>query len=146
RLLALDPLPEWVGVLVQLEVAERLCAAPGGWSLATLAVRCAASAELVFRVPAHAFEPAPKVDSALILLRPHPLAPFAGEAFFNMARAVFQERRKKLTNGVANAMGHDVAAAREVVARAGIDEMRRPQTLDLAEWERLYQAFREPQR
>ncbi|MFN2464510.1 MAG: 16S rRNA (adenine(1518)-N(6)/adenine(1519)-N(6))-dimethyltransferase RsmA [Candidatus Dormibacteria bacterium] len=142
RLLALAPRPEWVCVLVQLEVAQRLAAAPGDWSLATLGVRVSANAELLLRVPAEAFDPRPKVDSALVLLRPGPMAAFAGEAFFRFARLVFQERRKKLPNAVANAMGHDVAAGRDVVLTAGIDPMRRPQTLGLDEWEALYEAFR----
>lgn len=141
RLVRLDPAPEWVSVMVQLEVGERICADPGGWSLATLAVRTAANAEILMRVPARAFEPQPKVDSALVMLWPTAPATFADDAFFTFARAVFQERRKKLPNAVANALGHDVARAREVVARSGLDEMRRPQTLDLAEWERLYRAF-----
>ena len=143
RLVSLDPRPEWVCVMVQLEVAERLCADPGGWSLATLAVRTHAAAELLMRVPARAFDPVPRVDSALVMLRPGPPAAFADNAFFAFARSVFQERRKKLPNAVANALGHDVARGRDVVARAGIDEMRRPQTLDLGEWEILYGAFRE---
>jgi 16S rRNA (adenine1518-N6/adenine1519-N6)-dimethyltransferase len=143
HLLRLEPGPEWVCVMVQLEVAERLCAAPGGWSLATLAVRSAADAELVMRVPARAFDPAPKVDSALVLLRPVPRARFADDAFFAFARAVFQERRKQLPNAVANALDHDVARGREVVGRAGLEPSRRPQTLDLEEWEVLYRAFTE---
>jgi 16S rRNA (adenine1518-N6/adenine1519-N6)-dimethyltransferase len=141
HLLALEPAPRWVAVLVQREVAERLCAEPGGWSLATLAVRSTATAELLLRVPARAFDPVPKVDSALVLLRPHARAPFAGQEFFDFARAVFQERRKKLPNAVANALGHDVARGREVVARSGLDEMRRPQTLNLDEWAKLYRAY-----
>jgi 16S rRNA (adenine1518-N6/adenine1519-N6)-dimethyltransferase len=143
RLLALDPAPEWVCLLLQLEVAERLSAEPGGWSLATLAVRASATAELLMRVPAQAFDPEPKVDSALLMLRPGPRAAFADDAFFDFARAVFQERRKKLSNAVANALGHDLERGRQVVARTGIDAMRRPQTLDLAEWEQLYRAYRE---
>lgn len=143
RLLALQPRPDWVCLLVQLEVAQRLSAAPGDWSLATLAVRASATAELLLRVPARAFDPAPKVDSALVMLRPGTPAEFADEAFFDFARAVFQERRKKLPNAVANAMGHDVTAARKVVSRAGLDEMRRPQTLDLPDWEVLYAAYRD---
>jgi 16S rRNA (adenine1518-N6/adenine1519-N6)-dimethyltransferase len=143
RLLGLDPAPEWVCLLVQLEVAERLCAEPGGWSLATLAVRSVASAELLMTVPRRAFEPEPKVDSALVMLRPHARAAFADDAFFDFARAVFQERRKKLTNAVANAFGHDLARGREVVALSGLDGMRRPQTLDLDEWGELYRAYRE---
>jgi 16S rRNA (adenine1518-N6/adenine1519-N6)-dimethyltransferase len=142
RLLGLKPRAEWVCVLVQLEVAERLSAAPGDWSLATLAVRARATAELILRVPARAFDPAPRVDSGLVMLRPAPPAAFADDAFFDFARLVFQERRKKLPNAVANALGHDVAAGREVVRRSGLDQMRRPQTLDLDEWEVLYRAFR----
>ncbi|MFY9614699.1 MAG: 16S rRNA (adenine(1518)-N(6)/adenine(1519)-N(6))-dimethyltransferase RsmA [Candidatus Dormiibacterota bacterium] len=141
RLLRMEPRPEWACLMVQLEVAERLSAGPGGWSLATLAVRSVANAEILMRVPAHAFDPVPKVDSALVLLRPTAPATFADDAFFTFARAVFQERRKKLPNAVANALGHDVARGRAVVAHAGIDAMRRPQTLDLAEWETLYRAY-----
>lgn len=143
RLLALDPGPEWICVLVQLEVAQRLSADPGDWSLATLAVRASATAETLLRVPARAFDPVPRVDSALVMLRPGEPAAFAGPAFFDFARAVFQERRKKLPNAVANALGHDVEAARAVVTHSGLDPMRRPQTLDLAEWERLYRAYRD---
>jgi 16S rRNA (adenine1518-N6/adenine1519-N6)-dimethyltransferase len=143
RLLALRPRPEWVAVVVQLEVAQRLCADPGGWSLATLAVRAFASAELVMRIPAQAFEPAPKVDSALVMMRPTAGAEFADDDFFDFARAVFQERRKQLPNAVANALGHDVPRAREVVARSGLEGRRRPQTLNLAEWETLYRAYQE---
>jgi len=142
HLLILQPQAEWVAVLVQLEVAERLCAAPGGWSLSTLAVRVHADAELVLAVPASAFEPRPNVDSALVMLRPHAAAGFADKDFFDFARAVFQERRKQLPNAVANAMAHDVHRARAVVAHSGLNPQRRPQTLDLAEWERLYSAFR----
>lgn len=141
RLLALRPRPAWVCVLVQLEVAQRLSAEPGDWSLATLGVRASASAELLLRVPARAFDPAPRVDSALVMLRPGEEAAFADAAFFDFARAVFQERRKKLPNAVANAMAHDVEAARAVVERSGLDPMRRPQTLDLGEWESLYKAY-----
>lgn len=142
RLLSLRPAPEWVCVMVQLEVGRRLCAAPGDWSLATLSVRVTATAEFIMRVPAAAFDPVPGVDSALVMLRPGEPAGFAGAEFFDFARAVFQERRKKLPNAVANALGHDVGAGRDVVQRAGIDEMRRPQTLDLNEWERLFEAYR----
>jgi 16S rRNA (adenine1518-N6/adenine1519-N6)-dimethyltransferase len=143
RLLGLDPAPRWICLLLQLEVAERLSAEPGGWSLATLAVRAAATAELLMRVPARAFDPVPKVDSALLMLHPTPRAAFADDAFFDFARAVFQERRKMLGNAVANAFSHDLERGREVVSRSGIDSMRRPQTLNLAEWERLYHAYQE---
>jgi len=142
RLLALQPRPDWICVLVQLEVAQRLAADPGDWSLATLGVRTSATAELLLRVPAQAFDPVPKVDSALVMLRPTEPAAFADQGFFDFARLVFQERRKKLPNAVANALDHDVAAGRAVVARAGLDGMRRPQTLDLTEWGVLYEAFR----
>lgn len=146
RILAAEPRPEWVAVLVQEEVAERLCAAPGGWSLATLGVRVFADPTLAVRVPAHAFEPPPKVDSALVLMRPHDVAGFAGTAFFDFARLVFMERRKVLPNAVANALGHDVDAGRAVVAAARLAPERRPQTLDLEEWGRLYAAFEEARR
>src|SRR5712664_1189520 len=62
--------PARIDLLVQQEVAERLVAPPGGWSMATLGVRVYGTPELVLRVPRSAFLPQPKVDSALVRIVP----------------------------------------------------------------------------
>jgi 16S rRNA (adenine1518-N6/adenine1519-N6)-dimethyltransferase len=127
--------------LVQREVAARLTAEAGGWSLATVALRSLASIERLRDVPPHAFEPPPAVHSSVIRMRP--LAQLdlrARAAVIRLARPVFQQRRKTLRHGVANALRGDDVAALRALADASIDSGRRPGTLSLDEWDRLARA------
>ena len=124
-------------LLVQREVAARLSAAAGDWSLATVAVRSLATVERLGDVPPEAFEPPPAVHSSVIRLVPSAVLSGAErEAVLRLARAAFQMRRKVLRHGVTRALG-DEAAALAALARAGIDPGRRPGTLDLEEWRGL---------
>lgn len=139
-----DP-PERAVFLVQREVAARLTAAAGGWSLATVAVRSLATVERLADVPPHAFEPPPKVHSSVIRMRP--LAAWGlreRRRVLDVARKVFQQRRKTLRHGVANVLGGDVAAASRILESTGIDAGRRPGTLSLDEWDRLARAVEDP--
>ena len=134
-----DP-PRTVSLVVQAEVAERWTQ-PGDWSLASLAVQVFAVPELRFRLPREAFWPVPGVDSALAVLavRPRPAVEVSDlDAFFRFAERVFQFRRKQLGGTLARIAG---PAAPAVLEEAGIDGTRRPQTLELEEWERLYRAL-----
>ena len=134
-----DP-PRTVSLVVQKEVAERWTQ-PGDWSLATLAVQVFAIPELRFLLPREAFRPAPAVDSALVVLavRPRPAVQVADlTAFFRFAERLFQFRRKQLGGTLARIAGEE---AGETLREAGIDPRRRPQTLELDEWEALYRAF-----
>jgi len=124
--------------MVQREVAARLAAEPGGWSLATVAVRSLASVERVLDVPPSAFDPPPAVHSSLIRLVPSPAFEDAVRvAVLDLARVAFQARRKTLRHGVARALGGDLDAAASALDRAGIQIGRRPGTLHLDEWQRL---------
>jgi 16S rRNA (adenine1518-N6/adenine1519-N6)-dimethyltransferase len=134
---AADP-PARAVVLVQREVAARLAAEPGDWSLATVAVRSHAAVERLLDVPPHAFDPAPAVHSSILRLVPATLMDTATRAaVLALAKPLFQSRRKTLRNGLARALGNDVAAAAAVLSTAGIDPGRRPGTLALDEWELL---------
>jgi 16S rRNA (adenine1518-N6/adenine1519-N6)-dimethyltransferase len=143
RLLERHDPPRTVSLVVQREVAERWTAA-ADWSLATLAVQVFAVPELRLILPRQAFWPMPGVDSALAVLavrrRPALDLPDLG-AFFRFAERVFQFRRKQLGGILARLAGPEAA---ERLESAGIDPRRRPQTLDLAEWETLYRAFELP--
>ena len=130
--------PELTVLLVQAEVAERIAAPPGQLSYLSVFVQNVARAEVVARVPAAAFEPAPKVDSAVLRLRrradpPVPVGE-GREAFYRIVQAGFRQRRKQLHNG----LGRELPAPREVLTAAfaacGIDSERRPQTLSVDEW------------
>ena len=140
RLLERPDPPRTVSLVVQKEVAERWTE-PGDWSLATLAVQVFAVPELRFLLPREAFRPAPAVDSALVVLavRPRPAIQVADlRAFFRFAERLFQFRRKQLGGTLARIAGGE---AGERLREAGIDPRRRPQTLQLDEWEALYRAF-----
>jgi len=100
-----DPLPDRVVFLVQLEVADRLVAEPGSRDYGALTVLCAATwtARKLFRVPAGAFHPPPKVDSAVVLFEPRPepvCPPRLRAAFRRVVRAAFGHRRQALRNAL----------------------------------------------
>ena len=146
KLLDDPPRPRLLSLVVQKEVAERWTASSGA-SLSTVAVQVFADARIVFTIPASAFTPAPRVDSALVVLdvRDEPAVHVDDlRAFFRFVEAVFQGRRKQLggTLGRLNDIGSTPAGAR--LRKRGIDPQRRPQTLSLAEWEAIYQEFRGP--
>lgn len=124
--------------LIQREVAARLAGPPGDWSLATVAIRSIADVERIGDVSPGCFLPPPAVWSSII--RMTPAATMSGEdrrSVLSLARAAFQQRRKTLRHGVANALGGDRSAAEAALRQAGIDPRRRPETLDLEEWRAL---------
>jgi 16S rRNA (adenine1518-N6/adenine1519-N6)-dimethyltransferase len=140
---AVEP-PARAVVLVQREVAARLAAGPGDWSLATVAIRSLADVERIRDVPPSAFDPPPAVHSSIIRIVPSPTPdPAIRRAVLALAKPLFQSRRKTLRNGVSRALGGDVAGAGVALADAGIDPGRRPGTLRLDEWELLARAVAE---
>jgi 16S rRNA (adenine1518-N6/adenine1519-N6)-dimethyltransferase len=145
KLLDRPPRPRRLSLVVQKEVAERWTAATGA-SLATVAVQVFAAARLGFTIPAAAFTPVPRVDSALVVLEvlEKPAVDVADmDAFFRLVEAVFQFRRKQLGGALGRItdIGSEAAASR--LRDAGIDPERRAQTLSLSEWELVYKTFAE---
>jgi 16S rRNA (adenine1518-N6/adenine1519-N6)-dimethyltransferase len=101
----------------------------------------------VRRVPARAFRPPPRVDSAVVALRTRPapaFAPLAQEPFLRLVSDAFRHRRKQLRS----ALGHEARLERErateVLQDAGIAPERRPETLTLDEWVALAHAVGVP--
>jgi 16S rRNA (adenine1518-N6/adenine1519-N6)-dimethyltransferase len=126
-------------VLVQLEVAERICAVPGDMSLLAVSIQYYAHPQLVQRVPAGAFRPVPKVDSAILRLDvyPQPLVDIPAEQFFAVVRAGFGQKRKQLLNSLTAGLSRPKAEVIAALTSAGIDPMRRAETLALDEWAAL---------
>ena len=138
RLLEAEPPPRRAVLLVQREVAARLDAAPGDWSLSTLAVRSLAEVERLGDVPPEAFTPPPAVHSSILRLTPRPvLGPAERAAVLALARRAFTMRRKTLRHGVTHALDGDGARALAVLEAAGVDAGRRPGSLSLEEWRAL---------
>jgi 16S rRNA (adenine1518-N6/adenine1519-N6)-dimethyltransferase len=143
KLLDDEPRPTRLSLVVQKEVAERWTAVTGA-SLSTVAVQVFAEPRLLFTIPASAFEPQPRVDSACIVLevRETPAVAISDlGSFFDFVESVFQFRRKQLGGAVGRVSGQGSSAAAARLRDIGIDPSRRPQTLSLAEWESLYTTF-----
>lgn len=144
RLLEARLKPERVVLTVQKEVAERICAAPGDMSLLALGVQVYGSPRIAQRIPAGAFYPPPKVDSAVVRvdLYPQPLIPADRlDVFFRMAKAGFSQKRKTLRNSISAGMRLKPEEAGRMLEAAGIDPQRRAETLSLGEWGRLTELF-----
>lgn len=131
-------------LMLQKEVADRLVASPGTSEYGTLPVQVAltASVDRLLTLPPGAFRPPPKVTSAVVRLRFHAPTADVGDAgrFERLVRGVFLQRRKTLTNAlkpVADAFG---VSAADMLAQAGVDGGRRPETLTVDEFARLSRA------
>jgi 16S rRNA (adenine1518-N6/adenine1519-N6)-dimethyltransferase len=129
--------------MLQFEVVERMAAQPGGRTFGRLSVmlQYRFAVEKLFRVPAGAFRPAPKVESAVVRLVPQPAgAPRARDerAFVALVAGAFSQRRKTLRNSLRPWLDEAHIAA------AGVDPGARPETLAVADFVRLADLASEP--
>ncbi len=132
-------------LMVQREVADRIEAAPGSKDYGTLSifVQLRASVTRLLTLPPGAFRPLPKVHSAVIRLAFHDLEiPVRDEAVLEaLVRSIFTQRRKTLSNALRRFAEARGGRAHEALARASIDGVRRPETLQLTELARLADVF-----
>lgn len=133
-------------VLIQKEVAERVCAKPGQMSLLSVSVQYYCQTNLGELVPAELFTPAPKVDSQILELsfREQPLFPGIDEKrFFHVVKAGFSQRRKTLVNSLGGGLRLSRDQTIALLEAANIQPGVRAQTLSLQEWHALYNAYTE---
>ena len=146
RRLAAHPAgPQRMVVMLQREVAERVCAAPGEMSYLSLLLQTYAETRHLFAVPAQAFFPPPQVNSAVVeaVKRPEPYYPAEAVAdVLRLARAGFSQRRKQVHNSVRSLLRIDDDHMCGLLADAGIAPQCRPQELSLDEWYALHQAVK----
>lgn len=132
--------PRRLVLTVQEDVAERICARPGRMSLLSLSVQVYGTPAIVAYIPAEAFYPAPKVDLAVLRVEilPEPVIPAQLlDTFFTLIKAGFSQKRKTLRNSLSGGLGIAPTEAEKMLAAAGLDPMRRAETLSLEEWGRL---------
>jgi len=128
------PRPERIVFLVQKEVADRVTAGAGeaDYGALSVGVQSVAQAERLFVVPAGAFHPRPKVDSAVLRLTPlaAPLVPPARQASFRrLVVGLFGFRRKQMARGLRELTGWDPARVAKALAQAEIAAAARPEVL-----------------
>jgi 16S rRNA (adenine1518-N6/adenine1519-N6)-dimethyltransferase len=138
--------PSAIVLTIQREVAQRICAEAGELSLLALSVQVYGSPRITVRIPAGAFYPAPKVDSAVLTvdLYDQPMIPYnLLGSFFRLVKAAFMQKRKMLHNVLAGAPELNKEKADLLLSRAGIDPKRRAQMLTIDEWKRLTSVYEE---
>jgi 16S rRNA (adenine1518-N6/adenine1519-N6)-dimethyltransferase len=145
RLLGQAPRPRRLVLMVQREVAERVAAPAGEMSYLSVFCQYHARARVAFRVPRTAFEPAPKVDSAVLVLEPYDtddrLDAEAEERLWRVVMAGFRERRKMLHNVLTRQLPIPPDRVKAALEAVGIAGDRRPQTVAVGEWLALAEAL-----
>jgi 16S rRNA (adenine1518-N6/adenine1519-N6)-dimethyltransferase len=137
NLLETEHKPKQIILTIQYEVAQRVCARTGRLSLLALSVLMYGDPSLEMRVPAGAFYPAPKVDSAVIKINLYPEPLLIGSLrnhFFTVIKAGFLHKRKTLRNSLSKGLGWAPAKAADLLSAASVDPQRRAETLSLEEW------------
>jgi len=134
--------------LVQREVAERMAAKAGDEAYGALTVNVAvvASVEQVLTVPAAAFRPPPKVESAVVRLSPleHSLVPADSlDSFRTFVQAAFGQRRKQMQRVLRSLRGVSAEQANAILERVGIESTARPEVVSPEQFAKLFRVLRE---
>jgi 16S rRNA (adenine1518-N6/adenine1519-N6)-dimethyltransferase len=135
-------MPQSLTLMVQKEVAERLCAQPGEMSIIAVAAQYYADVTYGFTVSRNNFEPVPAVDSAIVTLtvREKQLQNNdMDENFFRTVKIGFSARRKTLCNNIANGFHMSKDAVVEMLQNIGLSENVRAQELSITQWQSLTQ-------
>ena len=141
-----------ITVMIQSEVADRLCALPGtpNYGSVTAYLNYFGTCKKLMKVPAGKFLPPPKVDSAVVridLYRERPCKPLDEKTFFRTMRAAFEQRRKTLPNALSAGFGElSKAAITEAIVECGFDANIRGERLSVSEFctlsDKLYQLIK----
>jgi len=140
--------PRRIVLTIQREVAERICAEPGDMSLLALSVQVYGEPRITADIPAGAFFPAPKVDSAILCIDIHPSPLVESDLlgiFFKLIKAGFSQKRKTLRNSLSSGLHISPNDAANLLVEANIDPRRRAETLSIPEWEDLCEVLHEQQ-
>jgi 16S rRNA (adenine1518-N6/adenine1519-N6)-dimethyltransferase len=140
RLLETQSPPKRLVLTMQREVAERITAEPGSMSLLAVSVQLYGRPRIMAQIPSSAFYPQPQVDSAVLRvdLYEEPVLPQElTTLIFDLARAGFQQKRKKLRNALKHRLNVPVEVIERWLIDAEIPPASRAQELSLEAWRRL---------
>lgn len=132
--------PQKIVLMIQKEVAQRICAPKYDqkMNILALSVQFYADAKILFYVSKENFWPAPKVDSAVIEISPKKELPDIDEkSFFKVVKAGFANKRKQLAGNLSTNLGISKERAEEILTGIGINPKQRAEELDLEKWLKL---------
>ena len=134
--------PKLIVLLVQKEVAQRICAKPGDMSILAASVQFFGKPEIVAEVPKESFSPVPKVDSAILKIVPFEnqieLKKEAKE-LFRLVKIGFASRRKTLANNLAAGLQISKKEIEKIIRKCSLNMRARAEDLSIEEWKLLQQ-------
>lgn len=135
--------PAVAALLVQKEVAERICAKPGQMSILSCVAQYWFDCELSVEVPAEYFSPPPKVDSQVVVMkrREKPVISTPFTVFTDVVLTAFSQKRKKISNSLQKTSSLSKEQVTTILTNANIDGNLRAQQLDFDQWQRLAEAY-----
>jgi 16S rRNA (adenine1518-N6/adenine1519-N6)-dimethyltransferase len=129
-------------VMVQKEVGEAIVAEPGKMTVLAISLQVYSKPRIIANVSAQSFYPPPKVDSTIVRfdMLPKPAVKVDNiNNFLTFVRCGFRSPRKQLRNSLAQGLGIKQNEVTPLLTEAKIEPQRRPETLNLNEWQRLYE-------
>ena len=142
----LENKPSLIVLTIQKEVAQRICAKPPKMNLLAASAQFWAEPKIVGYVPKKDFRPAPKVDSAIIKLKPFATASCSSDKYYKFIKILFKQPRKTILNNLVASIKHQVVstgyqASREKIIKKlqeiGVDPQARPQNLSIEQIKEL---------
>ena len=136
--------PRRIVLTIQKEVAERICSSPPDMSLLSLSVQVYGLPTMEDLIPAEAFYPVPRVDSAVVRIEIYPESRISNSllpVFFKLIKAGFGQKRKTLRNALSAGLKSSTLEVETLLNQVGLDPQRRAETLSLEEWGNLADSF-----
>lgn len=137
--------PEELVLLVQKEVADRICAKPSRMSILAVSVQFYGDPVYIATVPRTSFFPAPQVDSAILKIKIYnrPLFDVDPQVFFRIVKAGFGEKRKQLINSLSGGLMLNKETIEEILLKANVNKEARAEALSLTDWHNIYKSYLE---
>jgi 16S rRNA (adenine1518-N6/adenine1519-N6)-dimethyltransferase len=134
--------PSLLVVMMQKEVGDAIVAGPGDMTMLAISMQVYSKPRVICYVPSQSFYPQPKVDSAIIRfdMLPLPAVKVADiRSFLSFVKCGFRSPRKQLRNSLAQGLNRKPTDIISLLTESNIDPQRRPETLSIQEWQRLYE-------
>jgi 16S rRNA (adenine1518-N6/adenine1519-N6)-dimethyltransferase len=137
KFLEADNKPTEMILMIQKEVAQRICETPPNMSLLSASVQFYAEPKILFYVSKNSFWPVPKVDSAVIKITPHDQDKGLSIPFFKIVKAGFSAPRKQLAGNLSKGLKIKKEAAEKFLLENNINPKQRAETLSVEDWRKL---------
>ena len=127
--------PQQMTLIVQKEVAQRICSKPPNMSILAVSVRVYAAPKIISYIKKNSFWPQPMVDAAILQIIPFP-TPYALDfhRFFRVVKAGFKQPRKQLVNNLSKELNLPRQKVEQWLLQSNIQPTRRAETLAVQDW------------